>query len=230
MMEEIDVLVVKDILADEPVADVFIKCGHIAEDGIHEDVPVRRDVELLAGTNKLTQFPLVEQPFQPFVAEQVTQHMLQPRALAGEIAVEHLCHHALEHEHPCKDVAAVSTSLLFVERAMRQHLAQVGTRKMPAEVVVQRIFPSLKTVLRTRLLCFLGACHVERVTGVEPAPAHWMYADQDLKSCVLPLHYTRSIFWVQKYELLFVAPNIWLENINLYLAMVFLPLLMTMPL
>lgn len=57
-----------------------------------------------------------------------------------------------------------------------------------------------------------------------------MYADQDLKSCVLPLHYTRSIFWVQKYELLFVAPNIWLENISLYLAMVFLPLLMTMPL
>ena len=33
--------------------------------------------------------------------------------------------------------------------------------------------------------------HIERVTGIEPAPAHWRYADQDLKSCVLPLHYTR---------------------------------------
>ena len=31
----------------------------------------------------------------------------------------------------------------------------------------------------------------QRVTGIEPAPAHWRYADQDLKSCVLPLHYTR---------------------------------------
>ncbi|MBQ5983624.1 MAG: hypothetical protein IJL56_01450, partial [Bacteroidales bacterium] len=34
--------------------------------------------------------------------------------------------------------------------------------------------------------------HLERVTGIEPALAYWIYAGQDLKSCVLPLHYTRN--------------------------------------
>ena len=30
------------------------------------------------------------------------------------------------------------------------------------------------------------------MTGIEPALAYWIYAGQDLKSCVLPLHYTRN--------------------------------------
>ena len=43
------------------------------------------------------------------------------------------------------------------------------------------------------------------MTGVEPAPAYWIYADQDLKSCVLPLHYTRNILksrWLYGFDFL----------------------------
>ncbi len=72
-------------------------------------------------------------------------------------------------------------------QAESNHLYRVGSRQSGPE--------SLRA---TVTLCPRVPLLLERETGIEPAPAHWRYADQDLKSCVLPLHYSRAIHYNKK--------------------------------
>ena len=215
MSQQIVGLFVEDVFRDEPFAYLVVQGGDISEDGIYKDMLVALDAEGLAGPCKLLQVPFVEKAHEPFLAEQVAQHMLQPRAVAGIVAEQHLGHQSLEGIHPRKDKPAVAFALSLVVTAVGEHFVETGAGEQTAQVIERGVFPALEIIPDVGLLLFLFFFHraraggiepplsewkptfrprkpvccrytmpvclsirrVERVTGIEPAPAHWRYAE-----------------------------------------------------
>ena len=128
--------------------------------------------------------------------------MLQSSSIAGEILIENICHLSFKNEHSGEDIPAVSLSLLLVKWTVCENWPELRPREYLSKVGIQRIFPGLVIIPGTRLL-YPFFIHLERVTGIEPALAYWIYAGQDLKSCVLPLHYTRLDTKIIKYDEVF---------------------------
>ena len=122
--------------------------------------------------------------------------MLKSRALACEIVIKHLCHHALKDKHTSKHIAAVTFSFQLIEGTMCQYLTQFGAWENLAKVIIERILPNLEFILRTWLLCiqlYLFYIYLSGWRESNPRLRTGGTPNQDLKSCVLPLHYTRMM-------------------------------------
>ena len=52
MQEQMLTLFIQNIFGDKPIADVLIEGGHIAENGIYEDMFVWPDIEILSSSNE----------------------------------------------------------------------------------------------------------------------------------------------------------------------------------
>ncbi len=109
----------KDVFADKPVSQVLFLRGDIAQNGINKDVFVAFYVEAVSRTHELTESPLVIHPLQALGAEKVSQNVLKPCSIAGEILVKDGGYLSLEHKHSGKNPAAVAPALLLIERTVR---------------------------------------------------------------------------------------------------------------
>lgn len=118
MGEKVLHVIGQDILRNEPASKIFGKGGDITEDGIDEDMLMAGDVEVLTGPYELTQFPVIIHPFQSLLPEEITEDMLQPGSIAGEIPIENFCHLPFEDEHTGEDIAAVPFTLGLIKGAV----------------------------------------------------------------------------------------------------------------